>query len=427
MSIYQALYASVNGINANGAVTALIGDNISNVNTTGFKSTRAEFSDIVAGDTKLSGLGARVSGTRTYFSQGGFEATTSVTDLAIDGEGFFQVNDFINQRMLYTRAGQYNINEDGYLVTQEGYRLRGFDVTADNSTITAEQVDFQFTFEPVPPRATTTIDISSNLISSATTPAAFDVTDPVLTSNYSAGISVFDSLGQSHLVTMYFRNNGAVAGPPAGEQWEYFAVCDADDITGATVAQIEANGTLLFNSNGALVSVASTTNDFDFVDATQSQVIDFDFGTNTTTGSGMDGMTSFGTASTLNRISQDGYSPGVLSTIEIGTDGVIVGNYTNATRLTLGQVGVALFADNQGLRRVGGNGFAETLTSGVPLFSAPQTGGRGQLLSATLEQSNVDLANELIKLVVIQRGFQANTRTISVVNELLGSLVSLGG
>ncbi|OVE81290.1 hypothetical protein BVY03_04205 [bacterium K02(2017)] len=422
MTIYQALFASVNGINANGEVTAIIGDNISNVNTTGFKSNRAEFSDIVAGVTDVTGLGSRVSGQTTFFAQGGFEATTSVTDLAIDGQGFFEVNDAVNSRYVYTRAGQFNIDEDGFMVNPAGHRLRGFDVDANN-VVTSEQIDFQFSFEPKVPNSTDNMDISANLNAGATTPAVFDVADPITTSNYSSGISVYDSLGASHLVTVYFRNNGDVGGD---EQWQWYAVADGSELSTSTAAEVEASGTLLFNSNGALVSAATTVSEFNFVNATSEQSISFDFGTIVSTGTGLNGMTMFGTDSTLNSISQDGYAPGVLSTVEITTDGLISGNYTNGTRLTLGQVGVALFDDNQKLRRVGGNAWDDSLTSGVPLLSAAETGGRGSVLSSTLEQSNVDLANELIKLVVIQRGFQANTRTISVVNELLGSLVSLG-
>ncbi|MBF0104146.1 MAG: flagellar hook protein FlgE [Deltaproteobacteria bacterium] len=424
MTIYQALYSGVNGINANGAVTALIGDNISNVNTTGYKSSRAEFSDIVAGSSQIAGMGSRVAGTTQQFSQGGFEATSSVTDLAIDGQGFFEVNDFVNQRYIYTRAGQFIVDEDGYVVNLQGHRLRGFGVDENNS-VTSEQVDFQFSYEPNAPNSTDNVTVAANLTATAATPAAFDAADPINTSNYSAGVTVYDSLGSSHLLTLYYRNNGAAG---VNEQWEWYAVCDSDDITGATTAQIEASGTLLFNPNGALISTTELTNDFDFVGATQDQSITFDFGTVLSASStGLDGITQFGGDSSLTSITQDGYASGILNTIEIGTDGTISGTYTNGQRLTLGQVGIALFADNQALQRMGHNAWDDSLTSGVPLLAIAESGGRGAVLSSTLEQSNVDLANELIKLVIIQRGFQANTRTISVVNELLGSLVSLGG
>ncbi|MCP5464773.1 MAG: flagellar hook protein FlgE [Deltaproteobacteria bacterium] len=420
MSVFQALFAGVNGIGANGTVTAIIGDNIANVNTTGFKSARAEFEDILAGGGLASGLGSRVSGTTTQYAQGGFESTTSVTDLAIDGEGFFPVKDTADGTTYYTRAGQFFIDKDGYMVNQQGLRLQGFGVDSSGNVSTTAD-DFQFTFEPVSPSATTTIDVAANLNSNSTPPAAFDVSDPVATSNFAAGITVYDSIGNSHLVTVYFRKQSTT-----NNNWSWYAVVDGDDITGATAAQIEAQGILTFDNNGALTAEVVSATDFDFQGATQSQSILFDFGSVTSTGSGVDGMTQFGTTSSLNDISQDGYTSGNLTTLEVSGDGTISGNYTNGTTQTLGQISLALFQNNQGLARVGGNAYEETIQSGVPLVDAAEAGGRGTVLSKTLEQSNVDLANELIKMVIIQRGFQANTRTISVVNELLGSLVNLG-
>lgn len=418
MSVFTALFAGVNGINSNGTVTALIGDNIANVNTAGFKSTRAEFEDILAGSSAAAGLGSRIAGTTTLFAQGGFESTSTVTDLAIDGNGFFPVRDTANNTTLYTRAGQFFIDKNGYVVNSQGYRLQGFGVDANDSIETTSS-DFQFTFEPVSPSATDLINISANLDSNSTVPGAFTVGSPVTTSNFAAGITVYDSIGNSHLVTMYFRKNSTTT-----NAWQWFAVVDGSEV-GATVAQIEASGTLLFNSSGAMISNATTSTDFDFSGATTNQAITFNFGTDSSTGS-VDGMTQFGTSSSLNDISQNGFTSGNLTTIEISTDGIITGNYTNGTTQTLGQVSLALFANEQGLTRVGGNAWAATIASGEPLVDGAEEGGRGSVLSQTLEQSNVDLANELIKMVIIQRGFQANTRTISVVNELLGSLVNLG-
>lgn len=418
-SIFQALYSGVNGINANGTATAIIGDNISNVNTYGFKSVRPEFEDIIAGSTQTAGLGARVSGTTTDFAQGGFESTSTVTDLAIDGRGFFPVYDVTNQRTVYSRHGQFEIDENGFLANQQDNRLMAFGVDSNGNVETVER-QFQFDFEPVLPRATTEIDIEANLDAASALPAGFDVNDPIATSNFASSITVYDSIGTGHLVTVYFRKNSTTA-----NQWQWFAVADQNDIVGATVDQIEASGVLNFSNQGQLTSATVTTNDFDFIGAAADQSIQFDFGTVTSTGSGVDGMTQFGASSSLNAISQDGYSSGVLSTIEVSTVGIITGNYTNGTSQTLGQVALALFANEQGLERGGDNAWLSTLESGEPLVDAARAGGRGGILSQTLEQSNVDLAAELVRMVIVQRGFQANTRTISVVNELMGALVNL--
>lgn len=418
-SIFQALYSGVNGINANGTATAIIGDNISNVNTHGYKSARPEFEDIIAGNTETAGLGSRVSGTTTNFSQGGFESTSVVTDLAIDGRGFFPVYDVTNQREVYTRHGQFEIDENGYLVNQQGNRLMAFGVDSNENIETIPE-QFQFDFDPVLPRPTGEVAIEANLNASSVMPAAFDVTDPIATSNFASGIGVHDSIGKSHLATVYFRKNSTTA-----NQWQWFAVVDQAEITGATADMICASGVLNFTLQGELQTATVTTNDFDFIGAAQNQVIAFDFGTNTATGNGVDGITQFGANSSLNAISQDGYSSGVLSTIEVNSEGVISGNYTNGTSQVLGQVVVSLFANEQGLVRAGDNSYIKSLESGEPLTDAARAGGRGSILSQTLEQSNVDLAAELIRMVIVQRGFQANTRTISVVNELMGALVNL--
>lgn len=421
MSIFTALFAGVNGINSNGDVVSLIGDNIANVNTIGFKSARAEFEDILAGSSSISGLGSRINNVATAFGQGGFESSTSVTDLAVDGTGFFSVRDTTTTDTLYTRSGQFFIDKDGFVVNAQSQRLQGFGVDA-NGNIGTTPEDLQFTFEPVKPKATTSVSLAANLYSNATIPAAFSAANPSGTSNFAAGVTVYDSIGNSHLVTMYFRR-------AAANSWEWYGLVDGADLTGgvAGTAQTRTNGTVTFNTDGSQLAFATTTNDFDFVGAAQNQTITMTMGTNTATGgTGLDGVTQFGTTSNLSDVSQNGYTSGNLTTLEIATNGVITGNYTNGTTQTLGKVTLAIFANQQGLERVGGNGYRSTLDSGVALNASAQTGGRGSVLSQTLEQSNVDLASELIKMVIIQRGFQANSRTISVVNDLLGSLVNLG-
>lgn len=419
MGIFTALFSGVNGINSNGNVISVIGDNIANVNTIGFKGNKAQFEDILAGND--TGLGSRVSVVNPEFSQGGFESTGSVTDMAIDGDGFFILENPTDGSTFYSRAGQFIVDKEGFLVNADNYRVQGYQIDSSNN-ITSSIGDIVISKVPVAPQDTTAIAVVANLNSNSTAPAAFDATDPTGTSNFSAGVTVYDSLGNSHLVTVYFRKDTA-------NNWQWKALVDGGEITGGTagVNEIEAAGTLTFGTDGTLVSATTSSSDFDFLGATQSQAMTFDFGTGTGAGgSGLDGVTQFGSQSSVSNISQDGYASGSLKTFEISSDGTITGNYSNGVTQTIGQVTLASFNNTSELSRVGSNNYIETLDSGVPLISAPGTSGKGSVVSSTLEQSNVDLASELIRMVIIQRGFQANSRTISTVNDLLAQLVTLG-
>ncbi len=420
MGIFTALYAGVNGIGSNGEVISVIGDNVSNVNTIGFKSGLAQFEDILAGQSQNIGLGSRISDVSTQFTQGGFESTGSTTDFAVDGNGFLTVVDPTDGSTYFTRAGQFSLDDEGFLINAGAERLQGYQADSSNN-LTSTVSDIQISSSPVSPSATTDIDLAMNLDANESAPAAFDSTDPTATSNYSAGVTVYDSLGNSHLVTIYFRKNAA-------NSWQWYSLVDGGEVTGGVegVNEIEANGTLTFNANGALTALVTTTSDFDFIGATQNQAPTFDFGSVTGTSTGLDGATQFGSNSAINNITQDGYAAGSLKSINVSDDGTISGNYTNGTTRTISQVVLAKFKAEDGLQRVGGNNFQETLDSGAALIAAPGLGGRGSVLSATLEQSNVDIANELIKMMIIQRGFQANSRTISAVNDMLAQLVNIG-
>ncbi len=421
MGLFSALFAGVNGINSNGNVISVIGDNIANVNTIGFKGSRAVFEDILAGAESNIGLGSRIAAITPQFSQGGFESSSNVTDMAIDGNGFFVVRNDNDGSTFYSRAGQFSLDKEGYLVNADQYRVRGFQVDTSNN-ITSSIDDIQISTAPVSPEATDEIELKLNLDSNETAPAAFSTANPTGTSNFSAGITVYDSLGNGHLVTVYFRKNAA-------NSWQWFALVDGGEITGGTAGTNvqAANGTLTFGTNGSLTTPVTTASDFDFLGATQTQVITFDFGTGTAAGgTGLDGATQFGSDSAISNITQTGFSSGTLKSITVATDGTISGNYTNGTTQTIAQIVLASFSNPNALSRSGSNNYIETLDSGAPVLSAPGTSGKGTIISSTLEQSNVDLANELIKMVIIQRGFQANTRTISTVNDMLAQLVTLG-
>lgn len=422
MGLFSALFAGVNGINANGNVISVIGDNIANVNTVGFKGSRAEFEDVLAGAESNIGLGSRLANVSAQFTQGGFESSGSVTDLAIDGNGFFVVED-ADGSQFFTRAGQFIVDKDGFLVNSNEQKVQGFTVDSSGS-ITANIGDVVISQAPIQPNATDTIDFQLNLDSNSTAPAAFDEADPSGTSNFSAGVTVYDSLGNSHLVTVYFRKDSS-------NEWEWFALVDGGELTDASsvsgTPEIEASGTLSFDTQGRLTCSATSASDFDFTGAVQSQAIAFDFGTGTSdSGTGLEGATQFGSDSAIINLAQDGFASGSIKNLEITSSGVIVGNYTNGQNQNVGQLILASFNNQTALGRVGNNNFKQTLASGDPIINAPGSAGKGTVVSQTLEQSNVDLANELIKLVIIQRGFQANSRTIGSVNDMLAQLVTIG-
>lgn len=318
------------------------------------------------------------------------------------------------------RAGQFRIDNSGYLINSGNERLQGY-LTDSSNNITSNVGDIQISSTPVSPRSSANINLAMNLDANETVPAAFSAANPTATSNFSAGVTVYDSLGNSHLVTIYFRKSAA-------NSWQWNALVDGGEITGGTagVNEVEANGTLTFNTSGALTNATTTASDFDFLGAAQNQTIAFNFGSTTTTGTGLDGATQFGSDSAINNLTQDGYASGSLKSVTVSANGTVSGNYTNGTTRTISQIVLARFQSESGLRRMGGNDFVETLESGAALIAAPGTGGLGSVLSATLEQSNVDVANELIKMMIIQRGFQANSRTIGAVNDMLAQLVNLG-
>lgn len=415
MGIFSALFSGVNGINSNGSVISVIGDNISNVNTVGYKASRATFEDIVAGSESNIGLGSRVATVDPQLAQGGFESASNVTDMAIDGRGFFVVEDSTDGSVAYTRAGQFHIDKDGYIVNTQGDQLQGYTVT-DNA-VTSNVDAIQISTTPISPNRSTKVYVKANLNSNSDSTAAFSSTNPTGTSNFSAGITVYDSLGNSHLVTVYFRKS-------ASNTWQWFGLVPGSSV-GQTATNVKAgSGTITFTTSGVFSSVSNAQGRFSWTGGLTTNVT-FDFGQLSDT-DGDGGLTQFGSDSGIINITQNGYASGSLNSIEIGADGTITGNYTNGRTLTISQIVVATFNNEAALSRGGHNNYLESLESGTPLVSGAGSSGRGNVVSNTLEQSNVDLASELIRMVIIQRGFQANSRTISTVNDMLAQLVTLG-
>lgn len=420
MSILQAMYTGVTGISAEGEALGVAGDNISNTSTVGFKAQRAIFEDILGhslasgGDTSLPGSGATMASVQQSFTQGSLSNTGNSTDLALSGDGFFVMKGTLQgvSGNFYTRCGQFKIDGSGAIVNTSGLAVQGYAALSDG-TMSASLSSLQVPTSSIQPNATKSVTITANLGADAKVPAAtWDAAQPSTTSNFSTAITVYDSLGKSHSLDVYFCKT-------ANNSWDWHAMTGGAEITGAT-------GTLTFDSNGALSDAGTPTFSLDFGGGTAAQTVTMDFGTSITAGgTGYDGITQFAGSSNVSSQSQDGYASGDLSGVSVDSQGVVSGVYSNGQRLNIGQLAIAKFRSNEGLARAGSNQWIETGSSGAAAIGVAGSGGRGAVTSGALEQSNVDLAGQFVDLIAHQRAFQANSKTITTADEMLQELVNL--
>jgi len=426
MSILSSLFTGISGLTTNGNAMSVIGDNIANVNTVGFKSTSATFEDLLGasvGGGSAIGAGTALSSLNFNFAQGAFETTGAATDLSVDGRGFFTVrkdgSDF------YTRAGRFHFDKDGVLVNNSGFHVQGF-AADDNGNITSQVGDLTIEHN-APPQATSRITVGANLnATDAVPPLPFDINDTPSTSNFSTTLTVYDSLGNDHFINVFFRKSAPLT-------WEWHAGVNMDEVlnplpTDTSLTEV-GSGTLTFTADGALFDEAVTTPiSVQWTEGASVSAITADFGTNINTeGSptGLDGTTQFGSDSTVASQTQNGFGAGALINLGVNTNGDIEGVFSNGGTRVLGRVALATFANEGGLRRLGGGIYVDTTDSGQTLTGFPNTGGLGLITSAALEKSNVDLATEFVNMIQIQRGYQANTRTIHTTDQMLVDLISL--
>jgi flagellar hook protein FlgE len=344
--------------------------------------------------------------------------------VALSGDGFFVVSGAVDgvQGTFYTRAGQTTVRNDGALVNPQGLELQGYAANPDG-TFSASVGSLRVPTSALPPRATGRLTVGANLDATATTPAApWDVNNPGATSNFSTAMTVYDSLGNPHTVNVFFRRTGAGA-------WEYHAVAAGGEVTGGTAGRnVEvATGTLTFNTSGALQAQASTGGGtVNFVGARPGQTLAFNFGTPIATGgTGLDGITQFGSPSSIGSQSQDGYAAGDLSNVRIDGTGTVSGVFTNGQTIPLGKLAVARFRAQDGLGRAGHNLWVATRDSGEAALGTAGAGGRGSLVAGALEQSNVDITQQFVELIAHQRSFQANSKTITTADQMLQELMNL--
>lgn len=419
MGISSALYSGVSGLKTNGQAMSVIGNNLANTNTIGFKGSRTVFSDLLSSSISSSsgisqvGRGVSVSTVDNVFSQGTFESTESNLDVAIEGDGFFMLKEVGDQTPYYSRAGSFRFDDDGYLVTPEGLRVQGKEFDADGTVIAGDPGDIQIADTGlIGGSVTNALTLNTNLDSSeAILPlGGLVITDPN-TFNYSSSIQVFDTLGGPHLLTTYFIKTAANTW-----NWAWSAEQEGGGIiqgTGASTLNFTADGIL---TNDALTPPLDTIGfipGLDWNNSTTPTPIEITFDT-----------TQFNSASTVISQEQDGFGAGDLTGVNIDPEGIVLASYSNGEQISISQLVLSKFVNPNGLSKAGSNLYAATTSSGPPRTGIPGP-ELGKLFTNSLEQSNVDMADEFVKMITIQRGFQANSKIITTVDELLGELINL--
>lgn len=428
--VLRSLNTGVTGLRAESDAIGVNADNIANVNTVGFKSQRAIFQDqlgrsILAGTASaLPGSGVRMTDVQVLHKQGTLSNTGISTDLALSGDGFFVASGTINgvTSNFYTRAGQFQLDAGGYLVNPDGLQVQGYAANADG-TFAAALTSVKAPTAAIPPRVTQSIEMTANLDSNESIiTAAWDPQNPAATSNFSTSITVYDSLGNGHNLDVYFRKTAA-------NTFDYHVLASGDELNppapGTNVTL--GTGSLAFTTDGALNAVTTTTPvAADFLGATAGQAITLDFGTSIADGgTGLDGVTQFGSPSNVSSQKQDGYASGEFAGVSVDGQGIVRGLYTNGEKLAIAQLGIAKFTSNDGLGRAGNNLFIQTRESGEAAMGTAGTGGRAAVSSGALEMSNVDLAEEFVGLIQHQRAYSANSKTITTADDMLQELLNI--
>ena len=426
MGILSSMYTGVTGIQANGEALGVISDNIANANTVGFKTSRAEFADVVAKSLKgilggnQIGRGTKLNGVTQVFSQGSVTQTDKATDLAISGDGFFVVDG--PEGRGYSRNGSFNFNKDGELVNVDGSVVKGFRAD-DEGKITTKLDSIKLERSIIDAKKTEKLEMSMNLDTRAeASQTGFDPLNPEKTSNYNTGVTVYDSAGNAHNLTMYFSK-------AADNTWKWSAMAKGEEVVGGEKGKgfVGASGTLTFSIDGKLQSQTTEANSFNFAKGAQpDQKINFNFGDDILSGgTGIKGSTQYGSASDIYKSTQDGYEAGTLGALSFNDDGVLTASYTNGVTKNLAQVAIAKFENNEGLFKAGNNVFKESRNSGSPNIGQPKSGGRGTVFAKSVESSTTDIASEFVNLIQMQRAFQANARTLSSSDELMQEVLNL--
>ncbi|GAB4290829.1 MAG: flagellar hook protein FlgE [Thiohalomonadaceae bacterium] len=417
----MAFQTALSGLNAASGNLNVTGHNIANSSTTGFKKSRADFADVYAvsfgGVSKTAtGSGVRLASVTQQFTQGNIDFTDNNLDLAISGDGFFVLND--NGSLLYTRAGNFSVDRDGYVVNVHGQRVQQYVVDTNTGIVSNfTPSDLQLNLGANPASATTRIDINVNLdagvtpIDSVSYPALVVNPPDPNTYNFSTTTTIYDSLGVTHEATLYFRRDDTMP----DNTWESTLVITDTD---GTINQFDTE-TVQFDTSGTLL----TTGDINFLSVPwtpstgAATVTDFDIN--------FDGSTQFGANSAVNSLSQDGYTTGRLSGISVDSSGVLFARYTNGQSSLVGAIALARFNNPNGLQQVGDTNWAATYESGDVLPGQAGTGTFGEIQSGALEASNVDISKQLVNMIIAQRDFQANAKMITTEDQVTQTIINI--
>jgi flagellar hook protein FlgE len=409
----------LSGLTAESTALSTIANNIANQNTTAYKSVRTVFRDLFyqnlgstgSGDPVQLGAGTQVGALPGTFTQGSVTSSGVSTDVAIQGGGFFVVEK--NGAQAYTRAGNFSVDKTNVLVTTSGQQVLGYPAVNGVVNTGGGVGPLQLGAGSIsPPVQTTSAQIQSNLDAGA----AVGTTG----ASYSTPVTIYDSLGTSHVLTFTFTKTGANA-------WNYALSIPAGEYTPATgstlPAGVVAQGALTFNSNGILATPAADVTGIVIPNLTDGAAdITYDWKLYNGT-SPLIGQTTGSNSTSATQ--QNGAASGTLTSYSIGSDGTITGSFSNGKTASLGQLALANFADNQGLQREGNTDFGETLASGQAVIGVPGTGGRGDLSGGALESSNVDIASEFANLIVAQRAFEANAKAVTTFDQITQDTINL--
>jgi len=411
----------LSGLNASSKSLEVIGNNIANANTVGAKAARAEFADVYAnalgGATNVVGLGVSVAAVAQQFTQGSITTTDNALDVAINGNGFFEVSK--NGAISYTRNGQFKLDNNGFIVNDQQQRLLGYPADATGTIIPGAAVPLQMPTAGITPAVTTTIGMELNLDARAavTLPAAgapIDFADPS-TYNNATSQSVYDVRGEAVTLTYYYQKSAA-------DTWNVYVAANGTPI--ATAGGNPApSTTITFPPNGGTPTAPVGTVSIDIPAVANANGAL----TQPITGIALDvsKATQYGSAFGVTNLSQDGYAPGQLVGVQIESDGTVMARYSNAQTKPAGQIELATFRNPQGLQPLGGNTWAASVASGNPLVGVAGSANFGVLQSGAVEDSNVDLTAELVDMITAQRVYQANAQTIKTQDQILQTIVNL--
>lgn len=463
MGISSALYSGVSGLNTNSQAMSVIGNNLANTNTIGFKGARTVFSDLLSssingsGGKSQVGRGVNVSKVDNIYSQGTFESTESGLDVAIEGDSFFMLSEPGDNSIYYSRAGAFRFDENGFLVSPEGLVVQGKQYDKGTGELIAgDPSDIQVTDTGlIKAFASTEMVLNTNLDASESAPTAdFDHSDPT-TFNYSSSTEVFDSLGNPHLVTTYFRRLPTIPGTPlipeviadplavppiigspeipavpASQErtWDYYF-----SYTDGTGAEIDLNagppvtpsGQLNFREDGTLPNAANDP--LQPADPEVANLIIPDWLNGSLPGQEIQvtiDTTQFNSASSVISQNQNGFGAGNLTGVNIDSEGAVVASYSNGEQIKIAHITLAKFNNPNGLKAAGTNLYVANEESGAARIGIPGP-ELGKIFTNSLEQSNVDMGAEFVRMITVQRGFQANSKIITTVDELLGELINL--